>query len=479
MGNLSRATYAELRADPRLAQFFDRGEVNPFGEFNLNDAKLAIKAHIKNGEIYEQMVREKMPHLKISDNVIDLVIKEGEALFPEKLEPRRTIQALTQLVVDKAIKQQNAADQSPKDTVLELTENDVKEFYNRKRENFARAFLHDDKDDKDDKGPKDPPPAATGDLSGSPEGAPQGSEGSSARIAAVPAINVPGAAQAADALGSAVERAWAHVRDFVTAKPAQVQVATPEGHTYSVMVSSDGSSSDFSTRSAKTGLASSVKEAIVSGAGGYIRTVGSGLIAGAGILAVFDKLEASGKKVPKWAEPATFIGTGTVQSIVMGGLNVKSLVLFPAGIPAAMTTGLGTHVMGKILGLDNKSNRWFSMIGGTLLMPAAMSAEVGGVSAMSSIESALATRSLIHAAPRILAASGRGGLHGLALGASLIVGAAIGHYVVDQIPNVIAKKALKKQGDFTYSGMIAGAAYAINKKIGDPTGKAMRWLGII
>jgi len=91
-------------------------------------------------------------------------------------------------------------------------------------------------------------------------------------------------------------------------------------------------------------------------------------------------------------------------------------------------------------------------------MPAAMSAEVGGVSAMSSIESAMASGSLIQAAPRILAASARGGLHGLAVAAAGIAGTLIGHYVVDQVPNVIAKRILKKEGDYTYSGIYAGAA---------------------
>jgi hypothetical protein len=135
--------------------------------------------------------------------------------------------------------------------------------------------------------------------------------------------------------------------------------------------------------------------------------------------------------------------------------------------------------MGKILGLDDKSNRWFSMIGGSLLMPAAMGAEVGGVSAMSSIEAAMASGSLVSAAPRILAASARGGLQGLAVAAAGIAGTLVGHYVVDQMPNVVAKKVLKKEGDYTYSGIYASAAYAINKKLGDPTGWVLRKLGII
>lgn len=215
----------------------------------------------------------------------------------------------------------------------------------------------------------------------------------------------------------------------------------------------------------------------------YLGSVGMGLAAGtAALLLIKDHEKQTQKKLPWYGELGAFAGTSTIfslpQLITTRPLTASSYIsAHLAGLPASIIGFTGVSFYGKMVGLDDNANPWFTMIGGSFLIPAVMSAKVGGVSATGLIGAGMASGTL----GPIVAGAARGGVYAAAVAGALIAGGLIGRYVIDPLPNRFLKTTglYKGKKDLTCSSMIADAAYAINRKIGDPTGWILKKLKVI
>lgn len=312
-----------------------------------------------------------------------------------------------------------------------------------------------------------PPPAATGEPGAFPmQFTPEGDKGTE-RITVNPWVKVPDLAHegvkmvAGDAVAinvrPMIDKAVAAIRDFVSAKPARV--VTPEGFTFNVMLNGNEAVAESSAvkstfaEAKKMVKANSVSsQSFVAGA---MPGVGTGVI---GLTITEGYQHATGKAMPWYGELGAFIGTGTVASVVESAIkNVpvsgRSLVVSPiAGLPASLIGFAGTAVYGKkILELDDKTNKWFTVIGGSLLVHGGMTATVGGTSAMGMISSGMAAGSV----GMVAAGAGVAALYVLAAASALLVGGAIGHWGLDKGLG----KVINKDGDKTLAGYWANKVY--------------------
>jgi len=188
----------------------------------------------------------------------------------------------------------------------------------------------------------------------------------------------------------------------------------------------------------------------------------------------------TGKEMNGWAKGGTFIGTGLSTAIsakVMASQGfslMRYLRLVPGGFLSSIPISTALLMLESDLGISPEGTSGM-LIGG-----------VGtGLIATFSTQAALPASLVGALGARAAAGVGIvGGAimigKGVLVGASLLAGYGVGK-VVNRIPDVVFKKTgiYKGKEELTYSNLIASGLYAINSKIGDPTGKIMRWLKLI
>ena len=123
----------------------------------------------------------------------------------------------------------------------------------------------------------------------------------------------------------------------------------------------------------------------------FATTSAGGFFGGAlAILFIEDRERRTGRHLPWYGEPLVFIGSGMATQSAIVLLSGESLTAssalysIPHGIPASAVGFYSVSQYGSMVGINPHSNegRWFTVTGASLLVGAALTAKVGGASAI-------------------------------------------------------------------------------------------------